>query len=39
MKTKLIRITMCNGAWTTEVDDLIRTISESPIVVDVEVMD
>lgn len=39
MKTKLIRITMCNGAWTTEIDDLIQTISKRPIVVDVEVMD
>ena len=39
MATKLIRITMKHGAWTTEIDDLVKEIRNSPIVVDVEVMD
>lgn len=39
MKTKLIRITILSGTWDSEVDELIHTISKSPIVIDVEEMD
>lgn len=39
MQTKLIRITMKDNTWTTEVDDLVKEISSSPIVESIEVMD
>lgn len=39
MKTKLIRITVLDQTWDTEIDDLVHTISKNPIVESIEIMD